>query len=113
EKIANLYEASWKKSDLTIDTSVIPSIETFRDALEDVCEDLGIDRFSFFFDEVAHIFRPEQQRQFFTLFRDLRSPYITCNAAVYPGVTSYGNTFQPTHDATFLQIARDIHASDY
>ncbi len=113
EKIANLYEASWKNQNQTIDTSAIPSIDNFKDTIEDICGDLDINRFAFFFDEVAHIFRPEQQRQFFTLFRDLRSPYITCNAAVYPGVTSYGGTFQPTHDATFLYIARDILSSDY
>ncbi len=49
----------------------------------------------------------------FTLFRDLRSPYITCNAAVYPGVTSYGTTFEMSHDATYQRIERDILSSEY
>ncbi len=44
---------------------------------------------------------------------DLRSPYISCNAAVYPGVTSYGPTFEPTHDATFLDINRSVLEPDY
>ena len=57
-------------------------------------------------------FRPEQQRQFFTLFRDLRSPFITCNAAVYPGVTAYGQTFQAGHDALIEQINRDVLDKD-
>ena len=47
------------------------------------------------------------------IFRDLRSPYLTCNAAVYPGVTSYGETFEPTHDATMLNLVRDIQDPNY
>lgn len=50
---------------------------------------------------------------FLTLFRDLRSHRVTCNAAVYPGVTSFGDTFQPAHDATMLSIDRDVLATDY
>jgi len=45
--------------------------------------------------------------------RDLRSPYISCKAAVYPGVTSYGNTFEISHDATYLRIERDILSDEY
>jgi hypothetical protein len=65
------------------------------------------------FDEAIHIFRPDQQRQFFTLFRDLRSPFLSCNAAVYPGVTSYGSVFELTHDATLRRLERDILLTDY
>lgn len=65
------------------------------------------------FDEAAHVFRPEQQRQFFSLFKDLRSPYITCNAAIYPGVTYFGNSFEPLHDCIYLKLERDVRDSDY
>jgi hypothetical protein len=88
-------------------------VDQFKDAIEELCNETGIDRISLFFDEAAHILLPEQQRQFFTLFRDLRSPYVTCNAAVYPGVTAYGETFQPVHDATILDVERSILSSDY
>jgi hypothetical protein len=88
-------------------------VEAFKDAIEDLCESLGISRLVLLFDEAAHIFRPEQQRQFFTLFRDLRSPYISCNAAVYPGVTMYGPSFQPAHDATIIELNRDVMDGDY
>lgn len=113
ESIVRDFEKSWKNPSGTIDLSSLPSVDDFKDAVEDICEAVGIDRIAVFFDEAAHIFRPEQQRQFFTLFRDLRSPYITCNAAVYPGVTSYGPTFQIEHDATPLRIERDILKSSY
>jgi len=107
EKVAREYEDSYKNPGAIVDSSIIPTVEDFNDAVEDICRQLNIERFAIFFDEAAHIFRPEQQRQFFTLFRDLRSPYLTCNAAVYPGVTFYGQTFQSTHDATIAGLNRD------
>lgn len=113
ETIAEQYEESWRNPNTQVDLTALPSVEQFREAVEDTCDALGIKRVVIFIDEAAHIFLPEQQRQFFTLFRDLRSPYLTCNAAVYPGVTTYGETFQLAHDATSISIDRDVLASDY
>ncbi|MEQ1948955.1 MAG: hypothetical protein ABL995_17320 [Bryobacteraceae bacterium] len=113
EKIAADFEASWKQPLESVNVDALPSVEAFRDAIEDLCGSLNIERFIVLIDEAAHIFRPEQQRQFFTLFRDLRSPCISCKAAVYPGVTSYGDTFQPFHDATMIAFERDILSPDY
>lgn len=113
EMLADRFEESWKGEPIAIDSSSLPSLDDFRDAVQDVCTDLKIARIVVLIDEAAHILLPEQQRQFFTLFRDLRSPYLGCKAAVYPGVTSYGDTFQPSHDATMLSFDRDILGSDY
>ncbi|HAT3683891.1 hypothetical protein FUU19_21680 [Serratia sp. Lou2A] len=113
EEIADSYEISWKTPQVAVDVEGLPSIDDFKEALEDLADELNISRFAFLFDEAAHIFLPEQQRQFFTMFRDLRSHCITCNAAVYPGVTTFGETFQPVHDATMLTIDRDILSTDY
>jgi hypothetical protein len=113
EKVAQRFEESYKSPGITVDDALIPSVEAFRDAIQDVAEDLQIRRFNVLFDEAAHIFRPEQQRQFFTLFRDLRSPYMTCNAAVYPGVTSYGPSFEAVHDAQVESLHRDVGSPSY
>jgi len=113
EKVAQQFEESYRRPGEVVDDRVVPDIESFRDAVQDLCEELGIRRINVLFDEAAHIFRPEQQRQFFTLFRDLRSPYMTCNAAVYPGVTSYGPSFEAVHDAQIESLNRDIHSSTY
>ncbi|MDC9825607.1 hypothetical protein PRN20_17880 [Devosia sp. ZB163] len=113
EQIAEAFENSWKSPTAPIDVSAIPSVDDLKEALEDLSDELNIKRFVLLIDEAAHIFLPDQQRQFFTLFRDLRSHCITCNAAVYPGVTSFGETFQPVHDATMLSIDRDVQASNY
>jgi len=113
ESIAAAFENSWKAPAARIDVSALPTIEAFKDAVEDLCGELKIARLVILIDEAAHIFLPEQQRQFFTLFRDFRSPYLSCKAAVYPGVTSYGETFQPIHDATMLMLERDVLNQDY
>jgi hypothetical protein len=113
ERVAEAYEDSYRNQGTNIDHAVVPSVEDFREAIEDLAEALSIKRFVFLIDEAAHIFLPEQQRQFFTLFRDLRSYCLVCNAAVYPGVTSFGETFQPRHDATMVEIDRDVLDSSY
>ena len=113
EEIADQFEDSYKAPGTRIDITGLPTIEKFKDAIEDICDTFKIKRINVLFDEAAHIFRPEQQRQFFTLFRDLRSPYMTCNAAVYPGVTSYGDSFESSHDAQIESLNRDITSRDY
>jgi hypothetical protein len=113
EQVAFNYENSWKNPTAQIENINIPTIDDFKDAIQEICEDLNIKRVNLLIDEAAHIFRPEQQRQFFTLFRDLRSPYIACNAAVYPGVTSFGDVFQYSQDATFIDINRDVLSDTY
>jgi hypothetical protein len=113
QAITRSYEDSYLDPGTKIDSTGIPSVDDFKLAIEDLCESLKLNRISIFFDEAAHIFRPAQQRKFFTLFRDLRSPYISCNAAVYPGVTSYGPTFEPAHDATMIEIHRSVMDDDY
>ena len=112
-EIMREFEGSWKNPGREIDLTGLPGVDEFKNIIEDICENLGLRRFVVFFDEAAHIFRPQQQRQFFTLFRDLRSPYLTCNAAVYPGVTAFGDTFQPMHDATMLVLDRDVVSDKY
>lgn len=110
--IVKLFEDSYKGSDL-IDISALPDIEDVKEAIQIICEENSLDRIVFFFDEAAHVFRPEQQRQFFNLFKDLRSPYITCNAAIYPGVTHFGDSFELIHDCIHKKLERNISDSDY
>lgn len=107
------FEKSWKTPGMVFDTSAVPNIDEFMEVVEDICNDLNIERIIVFLDEAAHVFMPEQQRQFFGLFREIRSAYIKCNAAVYPGVTFYGDTFEPIHDAITINLSRDIREDNY
>lgn len=113
EEVTELFESSWKTPGTIIDDSRVPSLDTFINVVQDLCEELDIKRIVLFIDEAAHVFYPQQQREFFTLFRDLRSPYIKCNAAVYPGVTVYGDTFEPLHDAVRITLNRSTTDANY
>ncbi|MDH2326411.1 hypothetical protein QCN27_05995 [Cereibacter sp. SYSU M97828] len=111
-EIVKRFEESYR-GNKSVDVSSLPDIEDVKEAIEEVCSENGLDRIYFFFDEAAHVFRPDQQRQFFSLYKDLRSPYITCNAAIYPGVTYFGDSFEPNHDCIYRRIDRNITDSDY
>lgn len=113
-KLVAEFEGSWKSNQIhNIDANHLPSVDDFKNSIEDICEESGIEIVNFFIDEAAHILRPAQQRQFFSLYRDLNSPYINCNAAVYPGVTSFGDYFQPIHDAIFINLERSPASAGY
>jgi hypothetical protein len=111
--IVSKFESTYKTPKEDVDISSLPELSDVIDAIEEICNENNIGRIVYFFDESAHVFRPEQQRQFFTLFRDYKSPYISCNASVYPGVTHYGNSFEMTHDAIYKRIDRDLLAPNY
>ena len=113
EQMQTHLESVWRSGISSIDTSSVPELEDIKNAIEDLVDQLSIKRLNQLIDEAAHIFLPRQQRLFFSLFRDLRSPYIVCKAAVYPGVTAYGPTFQPMHDAVMISAERDVMSKDY
>ncbi|WP_395547104.1 MULTISPECIES: hypothetical protein [unclassified Lacrimispora] len=94
------------------DFNIINNVDFFREFISDLCREYNINKIILMFDEACQIFSPNQQRDFFNLFRALRSPLIICKAAVYPGLVSYG-TFQQFHDATTKKIERNILADDY
>lgn len=71
EKVSKAFEDSWRNSE-QISVDNIPTVEDFKMAIEDICEENNLTRIVLFIDEAAHNFIREQQDQFFTLFRDLR-----------------------------------------
>ncbi|MFC4062370.1 hypothetical protein ACFOWE_29065 [Planomonospora corallina] len=113
EVVEKIFEDSWKNSGEAPLPAIVPDPEVLKDAVEDLCLHANLNRIILFVDEAAHVFIPEQQRQFFTLMRDLRSPYLSIKAAVYPGATSYGDSFQPIHDATVLIVDRSVTDHEY
>lgn len=121
----SIMEETWRRKDGDVNEKlqevfgvepdrigVISDVDYFKKLIEELCEYYNIERVVLLFDEACHNFIPIQQREFFTFFRDLRTPYISCKAAVYPGITSYG-TFQAFHDAEIRKVERDISDKDY
>lgn len=112
ELVENRFEKFWESSPSALPGESI-EIESVREFFEVFCEATGVHRVTLLVDEAAHVFVPEQQRQFFTIMRDLRSPFVSVKAAVYPGATSFGESFQPTHDATVLEVERNVGDPGY
>ncbi len=74
--------------------------------LKEVISRYHLSRLVLFFDEAAHTFIPAQQEIFFEIFKFLHGGHISCKAAVYPTVTSYGRNFEVGHDAIVLALDR-------
>lgn len=126
EEIILLYERSSycnvdKKYDelndrLSVDLSTVPvfkEADSFLTLIRQLCSNFEIERIVLLIDEASHNFLHDQQRQFFSLFRNLTSEVLICKAAVYPGITSYGDTFQLSQDAYFFKLNRSVFDNNY
>lgn len=75
------------------------TIQSLEKNIMTVLEKTKRNRCILLLDDAAHAFSPEQQRDFFDFFRQVKSRIISPKAAIYPGVTSYSATFHVGHDA--------------
>ncbi|WP_127507422.1 zinc ribbon domain-containing protein [Paenibacillus humicus] len=64
-------------------------------------------------DDAAHAFSPRLQKEFFEIFRVLKSREVSAKAAVYPGLTNYSPYFNIGHDALFLDVGYSPDEPDY
>ncbi|WP_409344625.1 zinc ribbon domain-containing protein [Paenibacillus sp. MBLB4367] len=64
-------------------------------------------------DDAAHAFSANLQKEFFDIFRILKTTNISGKAAVYPGLTSYSPYFNIGHDALFLESGYSPESDDY
>lgn len=71
--------------------------------LNRVAKSVGRKRVVLLFDDAAHAFSARQQREFFEIFRQMKSRTIAPKAAVYPGVTSYSANMHIGHDAEMVE----------
>lgn len=71
--------------------------------LAELVEQERLGRCVLLLDDAAHAFSLKQQREFFEVFRELRSRTIAAKAAIYPGVTSFSPTFHVGHEAEVLE----------
>lgn len=88
----------------------IPSLE---EDIKKVLLSLGKTRCVLLLDDAAHAFSPEQQRDFFDFFRQIKSRIISPKAAIYPGVTIYSARFHVGHDAQEIDVWIKPDSSDY
>ncbi|MFO1393992.1 MAG: AAA family ATPase [Steroidobacteraceae bacterium] len=100
---------SGKYADL--DWSSSPS--AVADLIRSVAAQCHVARTVLLLDDAAHAFSVQQQREFFEVFRELRSREISAKAAIYPGVTSFSPNFQVGHEAEEIQAWIRADAPNY
>ena len=81
--------------------------------LEGWTEAAGCRRCVLLLDDAAHAFSPEQQREFFEIFRSLRSRVVSAKAAVYPGITTYSPNFHVGHEAELVEAWYQPDSDEY
>lgn len=80
-------------------------IGSVRDSISDFVR-VSAKKVVLLFDDVAHLGREASLGEFFDAFRTLSSNYVSCKAAIYPGVTNFGTRFDVYNDATVINITR-------
>lgn len=84
-----------------------------QDDVSTIIYTLGRTRCVLLLDDAAHAFSPEQQRDFFELFRQLKNKFISPKAAIYPGVTIFSPSFHIGHDAEEVDVWVRPDSPDY
>jgi ABC-type lipoprotein export system ATPase subunit len=97
-------------TDLELKPLDIPTLE--KDVTQ-LLATLARSRCVLLLDDAAHAFSPEQQRDFFDFFRQLKSRVVAPKAAIYPGVTVYSSTFHVGHDAEEIDVWVKPHSPGY
>jgi len=89
-----------------------PNVKALQYAIANLSASLG-KRIVLLFDDAAHIGREASLEEFFSIFRTLSSSAVSCKAAIYPGVTHFGNRFDVYNDATVIDVTRDEDQPEY
>ncbi|MGY1459015.1 hypothetical protein ACW5F0_10250 [Luteimonas sp. A534] len=95
------YIKALQSGDATNDGSLGPSV--VAEILVGLAKRAGVTRCVLLLDDAAHAFSVPQQKEFFEIFRELRSRELSGKAAIYPGVTSFSPMFQVGHEAELLE----------
>lgn len=82
-----------------------PTVAAVQHSLAALSSAVG-KRIVLLFDDAAHIGREASLAEFFDVFRTISSSTVSCKAAIYPGVTRFGNRFDVFNDATVVDLSR-------
>lgn len=111
KQLLNLLELGEIEKAKTLEDQI--NFSTLEFDIDIVFQILNKNRCVLLFDDAAHAFSVEQQKDFFELFRKIKSRYISPKAAIYPGVTSFSPTFNVGHDAEEVNAWIDPESDRY
>ncbi|MFT5718776.1 MAG: ABC-type branched-subunit amino acid transport system ATPase component [Oleiphilaceae bacterium] len=88
----------------------IPNVKNIIDNLRVLS---GRKRSILLLDDAALTLTPEYMKEFFDIFRTLKSSSISPKASVYPGTTEYGARFHPTQEGEFIPVWLSVEEASY
>lgn len=106
-QLAKLIIRDLEKGNSPESLEVESSPSELLELLEGILSKIGRARCVLLLDDAAHAFSIEQQREFFEIFRQLRSRKVACKAAIYPGITSFSHSFNVGHEAEIIEAWYD------
>lgn len=101
-----------EKSGIDFELDAQPNTTSIQKELSNLSSETG-KRVVILFDDAAHIGREAPLHEFFDIFRTISNSVISCKAAIYPGVTRFGNRFDVYNDATVIDIAKSDDTAEY
>lgn len=101
-----LLDKLQKQFQLTDDLPAEPTVSDAQRYLFTISEQYK-KRIVLLFDDAAHIGREASLAEFFDIFRTISSSVVSCKAAIYPGVTKFGNRFDIFNDATIIDLSKN------
>jgi len=108
--VATLIVDSLQSGDIDRATGLLQAPLTASEFSEFLATTLNLcarSRVVFLFDDAAHAFSVDQQRDFFDFFRLIKSSIASPKAAIYPGITNFSSAFHVGHDAEEINIWLD------
>ncbi len=112
ERVTNQLELG-RIDKLIDDEDYLLTIPSLEDEIKKVLILLGKTRCVLLLDDAAHIFSPEQQRDFFDFFRQIKSRIISPKAAIYPGVTLDLTRFRIGYETEEIDVWIKPDSPDY
>jgi len=103
DRVTNQLELN-RIDKLIDDDDYLLTIPALEEDIQKVLLSLEKTRCVLLLDDAAHAFSPEQQRDFFDFFREIKSRIISPKAAIYPGITIYSARFHVGHDAEEIDV---------
>ena len=113
EKQARELSSMLEMSKVDSTKAPIVSVVRLETDIERILEKINKTRCVLLLDDAAHSFSPDQQRDFFDFFRQVKSKIISPKAAIYPGVTNYSPNFHVGHDAELIDVLIKPDSDDY
>lgn len=89
------------------------SVSNVKITLENLRVLSGRKRIVLLFDDAALTLTPDYMKEFFDVFKNLKSINITPKASVYPGTTEYGARFHPTQEGELLPVWLSVEDDSY